>query len=243
MSVQNLRNKFSQNKGSVPYNPPGLSYGKPGSTVSSTLHNNNLNNNHNNNNNNNNHHHLVSNFQTQHHGAGGRFKTISEEPDTPEDGGGKPVVTKNQSFLQSYLSNEMTRNVGAGSNGNRQTAAAPTNNRFVASRPVAEVASKFAFQPAQETTPKSSSLKSPQQSPAKTTGSKPMMPPPLPDVTPPKFAVKSSLVLNNNLGGSPPVLPTTAEDRWKNKYDETELKRKSLLIQSQKREFSSNLQK
>lgn len=240
MSVQNLRNKFSQNNGSVPYNPPGLSYGKPESTVPSSLKN------HNNNNNNHHHHHQVSNFQMQ-NGGGGRFKTIREEPDVPEDcssSSSKPVATKNNSFLQSYLANEMTRNIGGSpGNGNKQMAAAqvPVHNRFVASKssPVVEVVSKFAVKSPPETTSKLTygEVKLPQQSPAvpvhppKPIGAKPMLPPPLLDSTPPRFSVKSSTVLNSSTSSSPS--PTT-EDKWKNKYDETETKRKTLLIQSQK---------
>lgn len=234
MSVQNLRNKFSQNNGSVPYNPPGLSYGKPDSTVSSSLKNHN----------NNNHHHQVSNYQMP-NGGGGRFKTIREEPDAPEDfSSNKPVATKNNSFLQSYLANEMTRNVGGSpGNGIKQMAAvqAPVHNRFVASKssPAVEVVSKYAIKSPQETTSKLTfgEVKLPQQSPAvpvhppKPIGAKPMLPPPLPDSTPPRFSVKSSTVLNSSK--SSPV--QTTEDKWKNKYDETETKRKSLLIQSQKR--------
>ncbi|XP_015375419.1 PREDICTED: shootin-1-like [Diuraphis noxia] len=240
MSVQNLRNKFSQNNGSVPYNPPGLSYGKSDSTVSSSLNSKN-----NNNNNNHLHHHQMSNFQTQ-NGGGGRFKTIREEPDAPEDCNSsiKPVATKNNSFLQSYLANEMTRNInGSPGHGNKHMTAAqvPVHNRFVASKssPVAEVASKFAVKSPQETTSKTSfgEVKLSQHSPAvsvhppKPIGAKPMLPPPLPDNTPPRFSVKSSTVLNSNTNSSP---VTTAENKWKNKYDETEAKRKSLLIQSQK---------
>jgi len=176
-------------------------------------------------------------------GGGGRFKTIREEPDTPEDCSSKPVVTKNNSFLQSYLANEMTKNVGGSTgNGNKQIAAvpAPVHNRFVASRssPTVEVAPKFAVKSPQETPSKS--FKSPQQSlattmhPPKAIGVKPMLPPPPTDSTPPRFAVKSSVVLNSS---SP---APTVEDRWKSKYDETETKRKSLLIQSQKRESSSH---
>ncbi|XP_026810991.1 shootin-1 isoform X1 [Rhopalosiphum maidis] len=230
MSVQNLRNKFSQNNGSVAYNPPGLSYAKPDSP--STL----------NNNNNKHHHHQVSNYQMQ-NGGGGRFKTIREEPDAPEDCSNKPVATKNNSFLQSYLANEMTRNNnGSTGNGNKPIAAVqvPVHNRFVASRssPVADVASKFMVKSPQETCKSKLSfgeVKSPMQSPAtpvhtpKTIGAKPMLPPPLPDNTPPRISVKSSTVLNSNINSVP-----TTEDKWKSKYDETETKRKSLLIQSQK---------
>ncbi|KAF0770342.1 shootin-1 [Aphis craccivora] len=232
MSVQNLRNKFSQNNGSVPYNPPGLSYGKSDSPVSSTI-----------NNNNKHHYHQVSNYQMQ-NGGGGRFKTIREEPDAPEDLSNKPMATKNNSFLQSYLANEMTKNNnGSTGNGNKPMVAVqvPVHNRFVASRssPVVEVASKFAIKSPQESCKSKLSfgeVKSPlQQSPAtpvhppKPIGAKPMLPPPLSDSTPPRFSVKSSPVLNNNIS---PV--STTEDKWKNKYDETEAKRKSLLIQSQK---------
>lgn len=235
MSVQNLRNKFSQNNGSVPYNPPGLSYGKADSTkVSSTLNNNNNNNHH--------RHHQVSNFQMQ-NGGGARFKTICEEPDAPEDCSSKPVATKNNSFLQSYLANEMTRNTGGCSIGNGNKPTVAVHNRFVKSSPAVEVESKFAVKSPRETTSKSSfgEVKSlPQQSPAvsvhplpKTIGVKPMLPPPLPDNAPPKFSVKSSTVLNSIIGSSPAAVPNT-EDRWKTKYDETEAKRKSLLIQSQK---------
>lgn len=180
-------------------------------------------------------------------GGGGRFKTIREEPDAPEDfSSSKPVATKNNSFLQSYLANEMTRNVGGSpGNGIKQVAAvqAPVHNRFVASKssPAVEVVSKYAIKSPQETTSKLTfgEVKLPQQSPAvpvhppKPIGVKPMLPPPLPDSTPPRFSVKSSTVMNSNSKSSP---VQTAEDKWKNKYDETETKRKSLLIQSQKRE-------
>ncbi|XP_025197743.1 shootin-1 [Melanaphis sacchari] len=227
MSVQNLRNKFSQNNGSVPYNPPGLSYGKSDSTQ--------------NNNNNKHHHHQILNYQMQ-NGGSGRFKTIREEPDAPEDCSNKPVATKNNSFLQSYLASEMTRNSGSTGNGSKPIAAVqvPVHNRFIAckSSPTAEVASKLAVKSSQEscTTKLSfgevkSSLKSPTAPvhPPKPIGAKPILPPLLPDSTPPRLSVKSSPVLNSNISPVP-----TSEDRWKNKYDETETKRKSLLIQSQK---------
>jgi len=187
-------------------------------------------------------------------GGGGRFKTIREEPDAPEDCSSsssssiKPVATKNNSFLQSYLANEMTRNInGSPGNGNKQMTATqvPVHNRFVASKssPVAEVASKFAVKSPQENASKLTfgQVKGPQHSPAvsvhppKPIGAKPMLPPPLPDSTPPRYSVKSSTVLNSNTSSSP---VTTAENKWKNKYDETEAKRKTLLIQSQKRESS-----
>ncbi|CAI6368590.1 unnamed protein product [Macrosiphum euphorbiae] len=236
MSVQNLRNKFSQNNGSVPYNPPGLSYGKSDSTVPSSLNNHNNNNHH--------HHHQVSNYQMP-NGGGGRFKTIREEPDAPEDfSSSKPVATKNNSFLQSYLANEMRNVGGSPGNGIKQTVAvqAPVHNRFVASKssPPVEVVSKYAVKSPQETATSKltfGEVKLPHQSPAvpvhapKPIGAKPMLPPPIPDSTPPRFTVKSSTVLNSSSKSSPVL---TTEDRWKNKYDETETKRKSLLIQSQK---------
>jgi len=182
-------------------------------------------------------------------GGGGRFKTIREEPDAPEDfGSSKPVVTKNNSFLQSYLANEMKNVGGSPGNGIKQTVAAqaPVHNRFVASKssPAAEVVSKYAIKTPQETAKSKltfGEVKSPHQSPAvpvhlpKPIGAKPMLPPPIPDSTPPRFSVKSSTVLNSSSKSSPVL---TTEDRWKNKYDETEAKRKSLLIQSQKRESS-----
>lgn len=179
-------------------------------------------------------------------GGGGRFKTIREEPDAPEDfSSSKPVATKNNSFLQSYLANEM-RNVGGspGNNGIKKTAAvqAPVHNRLVASKPspAVEVVSKYAVKSPQETATSKltfGEVKSPHQSPAvpvhppKPIGAKPMLPPPISDSTPPRFSVKSSTVLNSSSKSSPVL---TTEDRWKNKYDETEAKRKSLLIQSQK---------
>lgn len=221
MSVKNLRNKFNQNSGTVPYNPPGLSYAKP------TMSNNNKMNNHG-----------MSNGYQQNGGMmiGGRFKTIREEPDADE----KPaaaavVVTKNNSFLQSYLqsNNEPTRNLGSNNGGGR------TNNvhvqqqqpsRFVSScRPSAVVADLPL--PSTKTITTVTAVKSPSAAPAV---------PPYPS----KFAVlkspDSSSAPSRHAVKSPPALgnglATTGvvEDKWRTKYDETETKRKTLLTQSQK---------
>lgn len=87
MSVQNLRNKFSQNNGAAPYVSPGLDYGRSVQTP-----------------NNGNSYNHTANFHQQN--ALGRFNTIQEEPDVADDK--QPVATKNRSFLQNYVNNGCT---------------------------------------------------------------------------------------------------------------------------------------
>lgn len=213
MSVKNLRNKFNQNNSTVPYNPPGLSYAKP--TVST------------NNNNKINNHGTSNGYQQKGGMIGGRFKTIREEPDADE----KPAVTKNNSFLQSYLhqANNEPTNGGKVNNVPVQQSA-----RFVSGyRPSAVVADPpSSSKPTVATAVKSLStapavpypskfaiLKSPDSSRYTVKSS-----PPPPPVPPP--------VLENRL-----TTATGVDDKWRTKYDETETKRKNLLTQSQKREF------
>ncbi|VVC33452.1 Hypothetical protein CINCED_3A025823 [Cinara cedri] len=229
MSVQNLRNKFSQNNGTVPYNPhPGLSYGKP--VASSTL----------SNNNNNNHVITTNKYQQNNMDGLSRFKTIREEPDTAVMDVEKPIVTKNNSFLQSYLTNEIAKNsvsptVNGGKSLNpvRVSKFSPRSSAVV----VSDVASKFG------TPVKSLPLSMPSHlvteiTSSKYSGSKSDTCSPkltsVKSVTPSKFStpttttVKSLPVLNSS--GS----TTNVDNRWKTKYDDTETKRKTLLTQSQK---------
>lgn len=298
MSVKNLRNKFSQNNGTVPYNPPGLSYGAPtlgGSTT--TTNNNNTVNSHNNiNSSNNNNNHVTSNGYQQ-KGIGTRFKTIREEPDTVEE----KQPTKNNSFLQNYLSNGKTSGGVSPAHVSKfvprstptvfapvptvkspQPAAAvvkspplpakslPTaavkspppavKSPNLPSHSVADTASKYGEKPksvpstppmaAAYHPPKFVSVKSPvplvQSATATDSASSPpsvvskyamKSPPPVPETSPPpKLPAKSSLVLTNGLvssnGGG-------ADEKWRTKYDDAETKRKTLLTQSQKREFQN----
>ncbi|XP_025421277.1 shootin-1-like isoform X2 [Sipha flava] len=225
MSVQNLRNKFSQNGASVPYNPPGLSYGKPVA----------MNNNTSNNNNNNNGHGVL--LQQNGGVIGSRFKTIREEP---ADGDEKPpVATKNNSFLQSYLAAEVTKNA----------AKKPAATKFAtrsSPMPVADVAAKLlAKQPpevrsppppvlrATGYTPKASIKSSPVSSaPTQVPSSQPFLSPskpPSPQSFTSSFPTKSPDPQPSVVRSSP-----NTEDRWKSKYEETETKRKGLLTQTQK---------
>lgn len=240
MSVQNLRNKFSQNNGTVPYNPhPGLSYGKP--VASSTLNNNN---NHNNNNNNN---HVTNTNKYQQNGMDGlsRFKTIREEPDNAVIDAEKPPVTKNSSFLQSYLTNEIARNSGGSPTVNGcNKSLNPVRVSKYSARPsaiiVSDVASKFGTALKSLSSPVSShsmpematskysgtAVKSDTCSP-KFTAVKSVLPSKFSAVT----AIKSLPVLDS--GGS-----TNIDNRWKTKLEDVETKRKTLLTQSQKREYT-----
>lgn len=235
MSVQNLRNKFNQNNSAVPYNPPGLSYSKPQS----------------------------NNNQIPSYQQNGmeRFTTITEEPETAE----KPAI-KNNSFLQSYIAGDMAKN-GASVNG--KTNITPVK-KFTTSRcaDVTNVASSRTTgkcSPAAETAPKSGTAKFNMTSSAHTVSSNfayPKSPPPPPPSSsaenaavsryavkspPPmpsdpssvaKFPIKPSVVLRNGLAKT----TVNDDDKWKCKYDETEIKRKSLLTQSQKREYFGRFQ-
>lgn len=247
MSVQNLRNKFSQNSGTVPYNPPGLSYGKPAAVVTSSPLNNNKN-----------------GYQQQNGGIGGRFKTIREEPADAADE--KPAVaTKNHSFLQSYLTN----------GGAVRTTSIPVSPQpKFASRPptlpvpelppktvvkspshsVTDTASKFSggavavkspaapshtsYNPSKFVAAAVKSTAPAADSPSFTSKyAVKSPPPPVPDSScPPKLVAKSTLVLGNGL---PAARGAGTEDRWRTKFEESEIKRKTLLTQSQKREFPS----
>lgn len=283
MSVQNLRNKFSQNSGTVPYNPPGLSYGKPVAPLPNGNYNN--------------------SYNHSPNGGFNRFKTIREEPDVaqPDE---KPAATKNNSFLRSYVANEMTRSPAAAVNGAYVPAAVPT--KYALARPSEMVTpkklvtavkapappvtmeavtplkspanppSKFVtpVKPAPLVTteavaaPKSPaanpptrfvtpikpapsvlakfSVKSPAAEPSSPPppplpkfSAKPPAPAPVADPSPPaKFCAKAtSPVLNSGYNG----VTAVGGDRWKTKFDETETKRKTLLSQSQKREYSNTL--
>lgn len=230
MSVQNLRNKFSQNNGTVPYNPPGLSYGKP---MTAGHHN----------------HAMTSSTLHGQQNGGLRFKTIREEPDGVTDE--KPSVTpqratRNTSFLQNYLSNEMTTAVGKSSPTTHipvhQTSAVRTSSTatdatskfraptFVKSPPSVHRTTKFNISSAAM-----SDVKSP--TPTKfTTVYK------VPPSTPPESSSANSVDVHE----SSPLKVTTAngsqqstiDGKWKIKYDETEVKRKGLLTQSQKRDYT-----
>lgn len=239
MSVQNLRNKFSQNNGTVPYNPPGLSYGeKPAAAVQRPMHNNNGK--------------LHNGFGGQPGGGGGggigRFKTIREEPDgvvqqqEQQRGSDVKSPTKNNSFLLSYqrqAANAKTAGTAVAppqaedsANGTapatQQSFCKFTPSKFVPSRPSATPFSCKSPPPAVPSSAQSSkfAVKSP---------------PAAESPSPASFAAKlSSPVLNGSPatgegksggGGNGPV-----GDKWRAKYDETESKRKSLLTQSQKRE-------
>lgn len=255
MSVQNLRNKFSQNNGTVPYNPPGLSYGRPTGTSSSPPSLNNGNRNNGNRNSGGGCQQLLQNG-----GIGGRFKTIREEPaDAADD---RPsVATKNHSFLQSYLTNggAAIKTTAAGvvvhASPQSKYAARPSTlpvpelpPKTVAatvkspppSHSVTDTASKFSGAvkspaPAVSYNPSKfvAAVKSAADASKHTVKSAPP-PAPVPDpACPPKLVAKSTLVLGN---GSTAALGC-AEDRWRTKYEESEIKRKTLLTQSQKREF------
>lgn len=245
MSVQNLRNKFSQNNGSVPYNPPGLSYSKPTA----------LNNNNNNNNINNNKSNGLGVLQQN--GIGERFKTIREEPTDLDEK--PPVATKNSSFLQSYLAGEVTKNTV-------QKPTSGTTNKFVSrSSPIAvtDVAAKLlakqqhqqpaavaevrspppTLKRASAYAPKASvksDLFSPSPPPPQTftsTFTPPIKPPPQSFSSPLSTPRTKSPATPNSLPASVKSSPNGSEDRWKGKYEETEAKRKGLLTQNQKREF------
>ncbi|XP_050531957.1 shootin-1-like [Daktulosphaira vitifoliae] len=244
MSVQNLRNKFSQNNGSVPYKPPGLSYAKPSSQ---SLNNNN---------------HIMNGQQN----GVSRFKTINEEPENFIEN--RPAV-KNNSFLQSYLSNETNKNNINMVNGKTHI---PVVSRFVP-KTMAEAAPKPFMKPLPPPIPENNSMfnnKSPPL-PAKSSSitlANKSPPPPIPDIKSPnstsKFIIKpppppvpTDLASKYGIKSPPPKTdfsskfefkssqapssisngyhsPSDSYDKWKAKFEETEAKRKNLLTQSQK---------
>lgn len=177
-----------------------------------------------------------------------RFKTIREEPDNAAMDVEKPVVTKNSSFLQSYLTNEIARNSGSPTVNGGNKSLNPVRVSKFSARPsavvVSDVASKFGTAlktlpppiPSHSVTEMASSkysgaaVNSDISSP-KFTAVKSMTPSKFSAVTATATAVKSLPVLDS--GGSASV-----DNRWKTKYDDVETKRKTLLTQSQKREYS-----
>lgn len=217
MSVQNLRNKFSQNNGTVPYNPPGLSYGKP-------VHGNNNNSNSGNGNtgNSSNSGGSGGSVGKLHNGFGtGRFKTIREEP---ADDAEKPPIKNNNSFLQSYLSAD-----GRGGSVRRANGTAPAAGK-TGGVPAQSCSNRFI----DKTSAAAPAVRSPPP-----TGSA-VKPPPLPPVVN-KFATKPPPPLPPSQPADSParfavVNGTGDGNKWRTKYDETETKRKTLLTQSQRRE-------
>lgn len=226
MSVQNLRDKFNQDNGTVPYKPPGLSYGKPATT--STLNNNN----NNNINDDRNGYKTTSYYHQANKGpVGGRFKTIREESDAADDGSNKPVtMTKNSSFLQNYLANETARN------GDRSPAPALPSKLGVAVRQspaVTDIASRFdPKSPSDGAQVRLRSVKSPPPSMAVSkyvAAAKPASPTATVCQSPQSPTLKP-VVSNGSVAAG-------GADKWKVKFNESETKRKTLLTQSQKREF------
>ncbi|XP_050435805.1 shootin-1-like [Adelges cooleyi] len=240
MSVQNLRNKFSQNNGSVPYKPPGLSYAKPSAQ---TLNNNN------------------NNIMNGQHNGFGRFKTIREEPDIEN----RPAI-KNNSFLQNYLAGETTKSNPPTNMVNGMTNI-PVVSRYV-SKPSTESFPKLpAKSPVLESNSTSSTSclaaplkdynndfkllanKSPPPSIPADGGKHTISnltskyiikppPPPIPTDVMSKYGIKSPPPAKTDFSpksnGVGHLASPGNDDRWKAKYEETEAKRKNLLTQSQK---------
>lgn len=204
MSVQNLRNKFSQNNGTVPFKPPGLSFGN---TLTVNNHNSGT---------------VVN--------GGKRFKTIREEL----DGGTEDVLpqqaTRNSSFLQNYMANDMAVSCKPTTQVPVKVQASQANSAIKLPSAL-DISSKFknsvSSPPIVHHLPKSnvSAATMPVKLMSKFSTGQNSLPTKSQDYSlPGKF-----LTTENEMKQT-----VTVDGKWKVKFDETETKRKGLLIQSQK---------